>query len=39
VLQDNPEKPGIAGYHENSLYGAGHVGHVQPFSKNIQSGD
>ena len=26
MLQDNPEKPGIAGYHENSLYGAGHVG-------------
>ncbi len=22
VLQDNHEKPGIAGYHENSLYGA-----------------
>lgn len=26
VLQDDPTKPGIAGYHENSLYGAGHVG-------------
>ena len=26
MRQETPEKPGIAGYHENSLYGAGHVG-------------